>query len=86
MHELRTFGYDIYPITSSPKKLYYMTQRGSLMSYTNIIATIKWWDPHTKKLKYCSSEIFDEHKENLVKDGHQVLNLPMEQIFTPSQH
>ena len=31
------------------------------MSYTNIRATIKWWEPHTKKLKYCSSETFDEN-------------------------
>ena len=22
---------------------------------------MKFWDPHTKKLKYCSSEKFDEH-------------------------
>ena len=31
------------------------------MGYTNIRATIKLWDPHTKKLKYCSSVEFDEH-------------------------
>ena len=24
------------------------------MSYTNIISTMKWWDPHKKRLKYCS--------------------------------
>ena len=37
------------------------------MGYTNTISTIKWWDPHTKKFKYCSSEIFDEHNNKFVK-------------------
>ena len=31
------------------------------MGYTNKIATMKWWDRRTKKLKYCSYEKFDEH-------------------------
>ena len=31
------------------------------MGYTNIRATMKWWDPNTKKLKCCSSTKFDEH-------------------------
>ena len=31
------------------------------MGYTNRRATMKVWDPHTKKLKYCSSAKFDEH-------------------------
>ena len=31
------------------------------MGYTNSIFTMKWWDPHTKRLKYCSSAKFDEH-------------------------
>ena len=31
------------------------------MGYTNIRATMKWWYPHTKKLKYCPSEKIDEH-------------------------
>ena len=31
------------------------------MGYTNSRATMKCWDPHTRKLKYCSSEKFDEH-------------------------
>ena len=31
------------------------------MSYTNIIATMKLWDPHTQKLKYYSSAKFDEN-------------------------
>ena len=28
---------------------------------------MKWWDPHTKRLKYCSSEKIDEHKNKFVK-------------------
>ena len=31
------------------------------MGSTNIRATMKWWYPHTKKLKYCPSEKIDEH-------------------------
>ena len=31
------------------------------MGYTDIIAIIKWWYPHTKRLKYCSSNFFHEH-------------------------
>ena len=37
------------------------------MDYTNIIATIKQWDPHTKKLKYCLSIKFDEHNNQFGK-------------------
>ena len=31
------------------------------MGYTNRTATMKWWYQHTKKIKYCSSEKYDEH-------------------------
>ena len=61
MHELITFGYDIYPITSSTKRLYGRTVEESFMGYTNIRATMKWRDSRTKKLKYYSYEKFDEH-------------------------
>ena len=54
-------------MTSSPKKLNNRTQEGSLSGYTNNRATMKWWYPHTKKLKYCSSENFDEHKNKFGK-------------------
>ena len=37
------------------------------MGYTNIRSTMKWWDPHTKKLKYCSSASFDEHNNKYGK-------------------
>ena len=37
------------------------------MSYTNIIFTMKLWDPHNKKIKYCSSGIFDEHNNKYGK-------------------
>ena len=33
------------------------------MGYTSSRATMKWCNPHTKKLKYYSSEIFDEHND-----------------------
>ena len=59
IHELRNFGCDIYPITSYPKIFYDRTQKGSCMFYTTRRATIKWWYPHTKILKYCSSEKID---------------------------
>ena len=37
------------------------------MGYTTIRTTIKWWYPHIKKLKYCSSIKFDEHKNKFEK-------------------
>ena len=67
IYELRKFGCDIYPITSYPKSFYDRTQEGSFVGYTNIRATVKWWYPHTKRLKYCSSEDFDIHKNKFVK-------------------
>ena len=44
-----------------------MTQELSFVGYTNSIATIKCWDSHNKKIKYCSSETFDEHKHKFGK-------------------
>ena len=32
------------------------------MGYKNSKATMKWWGPKNKKLKYCSSAKFDEYK------------------------
>ena len=43
IHELRKFGCDIYPITSSTKKLDGITKEGSFMGYTNSISKMKWW-------------------------------------------
>ena len=37
------------------------------MGYTSIRSTMKWCDPHTKILKYCSSEKFDEHNSRFCK-------------------
>ena len=37
------------------------------MFYTNRIATMEWWDTHTKKLKYGSSSKFDEHNNKFGK-------------------
>ena len=37
------------------------------MGYNNIRATIKWWDPHTNKFKYCLSAKFYEHNNKLGK-------------------
>ena len=37
------------------------------MGSTNIRATMKWWEPQTKRLKYCSSENFDEYNNKFGK-------------------
>ena len=37
------------------------------MCYTNSIDTMKWWDPHTKKLKYYSSAKFDKYNNKFGK-------------------
>ena len=37
------------------------------MGYTNIRETVKSWDPHTKKIKYCSFAKFDEHSNKFLK-------------------
>ena len=37
------------------------------MGYTNSRPTIKWWDPHTNKIKYCASVNFDEQKNKFGK-------------------
>ena len=67
IHELITFVCDIYPITSYPKKLDNRTQEGSFTGYTKIRSTTKWWDPHTKRLKYCLSSKFDENNNRFGK-------------------
>ena len=43
------------------------TQQGSFMVYKDRIATMKSWDSHTKRLKYCSSEKIDEHNNKFGK-------------------
>ena len=67
IYELTAFGCNIYPINSYPKKLDNRTQEGSLMGYTNSRATMKWWDPHTNKLRYRSSGKFDDHNNKFGK-------------------
>ena len=42
-------------------------KEGSFMGYKNTRAKMKWWDPHTKILKYCSSENSDEHNNKFGK-------------------
>ena len=37
------------------------------MGYTSSRSAIKWWDPHTKTLKYFSSVKIDEHNNKLGK-------------------
>ena len=37
------------------------------MGYTNSRAIMKWWDPHTKRLKYCSSAKFDAYNNKCGK-------------------
>ena len=67
IQEIGNFVCDIHPVSSSTKKLYDRTQEEALMGYTNNRATIKWWDPHTKKIKCCSSVMFDEHNNKFGK-------------------
>ena len=37
------------------------------MGYSNIIAKMKWWYPHTNKIKYYSYAKFDEHDSKFGK-------------------
>ena len=37
------------------------------MGYTNRRDTFNWWYPNNKKLKYCSSEKFDENNNKFGK-------------------
>ena len=67
IRELKSFECDIYPITSSPKTLDNRTQEVSFMGYTNSRSTMKLWNPCTNKLKYCSSENFNEYINKFVK-------------------
>ena len=47
--------------------LYDNTQGESLMSYTKRRATMKWSDPYTRKIKYCSSTKLDENNNKFGK-------------------
>ena len=47
--------------------MYDIIKEGSFKGYINIIATVKWWEPYTKKLKYCSSAKFDEQNNKFSK-------------------
>ena len=67
IHELITFECDIYLITSSLKNLDDRTKEGYFMGYTNSRSIMKWWDPHTKKIKYCSSAKCNEHNNKFGK-------------------
>ena len=37
------------------------------MVYTSRRATMKWWDPHTNKIKYCASTEFYKHNNKYGK-------------------
>ena len=52
IHEIRTFGCDIYPITLLSKNLDGRTQEGSFMVYNASRAKMKFWDTNTYKIKY----------------------------------
>ena len=49
--------------------VYEQTQELSLTVHTNIRATMKLWDLHTKKLRNGSSAKLDEHNNNFGKGG-----------------
>ena len=94
INELRKFGCEIYPITSSSKKLYDRTKQGSLMGYTNSRATVKLWDQNTKKIRYCSYAKFYEQNNKFVKRwSHDSELMNVTNVFTltklkndPSDH
>ena len=47
------------------------------MGYTNIRAKMKYWYPHTKKLKYCLSSKFYEYNNklcNVWSPGSKLMN------------
>ena len=67
IHEIKSCGCDKYPITPYPKKLDDRTQERSFMGYTSIISIKKWWNPQTKRFKYCSYLKFDEHNNTFDK-------------------
>ena len=48
------------------------------MGYKNRSATMKWWEAHTKKLKYCSYAKFDEHSHKFGKGWSPCSNLMLE--------
>ena len=63
-------------------------------SYTNRRATIKWWYPHNKKLKYCPYAKFDGHNNkfgkrwspgNELMTGTNIFTLPTLKNY-PSDH
>ena len=45
------------------------------MVYINSRSIMKWWYPHTKKLRYFSSEKFDEDNNKLGKGWSPVSEL-----------
>ena len=45
------------------------------MGCKNIRSTIKWWNPHTNRLRYCSSTKFDEHNNKFGKGWSPVSEL-----------
>ena len=55
------------------------------MGYTNSGATLKWWGPHTKKLKYFSSTKLFKHSNKFGNDGQAVLDVLLGKKFHPSK-
>ena len=56
------------------------------MGITSSRSINKWWNPHTKKLKYCSSATFDEDNNKLEKGRSPVSELLARKIFPLFQH
>ena len=68
-------------MTSSPKHIFDRTQEGSFIGYTSSIAIFKWWYPHTKKLKYCSSATIDEDNSKFGKEWSPAFELMAGKYF-----
>ena len=55
------------------------------MGYNYDRTAMKWWDNHTKKLKYCSYAKFDGHNNKFGKGWSHSYELINEKHFYPSK-
>ena len=55
------------------------------MGYNDDRTAMKWWDHHTKKLKYCSYAKFDGHNNKFGKGWSHSYELINEKHFYPSK-
>ena len=61
IHDYRVWGCEIYPRSHNPKKLDDRVEKGYFMGYTTTRSIIKWWDPISNNVYFCTSAKFVEH-------------------------